>query len=128
MASRHENIEWALAQMVILLRIREKTMAHNPDTIVGQRVKWATDALETTDMSEWAHQAEPPWENLPIVGRVLCREDHNIDLTKGKVYDQLADDTLERESIRIIDDSGEDYIYPRDWFRSEGVIEEVDDG
>jgi len=34
-----------------------------------------------------------------------------------KVYEVLEDDSAERrDSIRVIDESGEDYLYPRAWF------------
>ena len=39
-------------------------------------------------------------------------------MTKGKVYDVLA---VEKGWYRIIDDSGEDYIYPPEMFE---IVEE----
>lgn len=44
----------------------------------------------------------------------LCIENSgNADLVKGKVYPVLSDDEAAREGFtRVIDDSGEDYLYP----------------
>ena len=50
---------------------------------------------------------------------VLCVEnlEYEVSLEKGKVYRQIPDDRLEIDGdIRVIDESGEDYIYPKDMF------------
>ncbi len=36
-----------------------------------------------------------------------------LELTKGKCYEVLS---VERTWYRIVDDSGEDYLYPPEWF------------
>ena len=40
-------------------------------------------------------------------------EDNDMDLTPGKVYTATVED--ERD-FRVVDDSGEDYLYPQSWF------------
>ena len=49
---------------------------------------------------------------------VICiRNDDCDDLQVGKVYRVLADKSAAKDSfIRVIDDSGEDYLYPVDFF------------
>lgn len=49
---------------------------------------------------------------------VICiRNDGNEDLETGKVYQVLADETAARDGfVRVIDESGEDYLYPADYF------------
>jgi hypothetical protein len=49
---------------------------------------------------------------------VLCIENKDSDdLEKRKIYQRLPDEEAEREGyIRIIDESGEDYLYPRSYF------------
>lgn len=49
---------------------------------------------------------------------VLCINNKNEDdLTKFKVYQVLADDSATKDNyLRIIDDSGEDYLYPASYF------------
>ena len=49
---------------------------------------------------------------------VLCvRNDGCDDLEVRKVYQVLADATAAEEGhLRIIDESGEDYLYPADYF------------
>ena len=49
---------------------------------------------------------------------VLCvRSNGSDDLEPRKVYQVLADRAAEREGyLRIIDESGEDYLYPAEYF------------
>ncbi|MCK8604173.1 hypothetical protein [Desulfoferrobacter suflitae] len=51
---------------------------------------------------------------------VLCIEDRDCeDLEKRKIYRVLPDNDAEAEGyLRIIDESGEDYLYPRSYFVS----------
>ena len=48
----------------------------------------------------------------------ICLDDRGCeDLQKGKVYVVLEDPTAARDQyIRVIDDSGEDYLYPGSHF------------
>lgn len=55
----------------------------------------------------------------PITGSfALCVEDGGMeDLEARKVYQVLPDREASREDcVRIIDESGEDYVYPADLF------------
>ena len=49
---------------------------------------------------------------------VLCIENKDCeDLEKRKIYQTLSDKEAETEGyIRVIDESGEDYLYPRSYF------------
>jgi hypothetical protein len=49
---------------------------------------------------------------------VLCIENNDCDdLEKRKIYQMLPDEEAEKEGyIRVIDESGEDYLYPRSYF------------
>ena len=49
---------------------------------------------------------------------VLCIEDRDCDdLEKGKVYAAAPDSAAKRDGyIRIVDESGEDYLYPESYF------------
>ena len=49
---------------------------------------------------------------------VLCIRTHGSeDLEPRKVYQLLADRAASREGyVRVIDESGEDYLYPADYF------------
>ena len=51
-------------------------------------------------------------------GFVFClRNDGCDDLEPRKVYQSLSDPDAEKEGyLRVIDESGEDYIYPADYF------------
>jgi len=48
----------------------------------------------------------------------LCIENKDCeDLEKRKIYQILPDDEAEKEGyLRIIDESGEDYLYPQSYF------------
>ncbi len=49
---------------------------------------------------------------------VLCiRSEDCEDLEARKVYRLLPDETATRDGyVRVIDESGEDYLYPQDYF------------
>ena len=49
---------------------------------------------------------------------VICiQNDGNEDLVPGKVYQVLEDDRAARaEYLRVVDESGEDYLYPTRYF------------
>ena len=48
----------------------------------------------------------------------LCVENRDCeDLEKRKVYQILPDDESEKDGyLRVVDESGEDYLYPRSYF------------
>ena len=48
----------------------------------------------------------------------LCIENSDCeDLEKRKIYQVLPDDEAEKEGyFRVIDESGEDYLYPQSYF------------
>ena len=49
---------------------------------------------------------------------VLCIENKDCaDLEKRKIYQVLPDEESEKEGyLRVIDESGEDYLYPQSYF------------
>ncbi len=49
---------------------------------------------------------------------VLCVNNKDCeDLVKRKIYQVLADDDAKKEGyLRVIDESGEDYLYPESFF------------
>ncbi len=49
---------------------------------------------------------------------VVCiRNDGAEDLEARKIYQVMPDETASSEGyLRVIDESGEDYLYPRDYF------------
>ena len=58
---------------------------------------------------------------------VVClRNDGEDDLELRKLYVSLPDDTAAEAGLRrIIDESGEGYLYPADWFAPVEVSEET---
>lgn len=52
---------------------------------------------------------------------VVCLEKHSLgdfsndDVTVGRLY-ELVEENAGNGMIRIIDESGEDYLYPASWF------------
>ena len=56
-----------------------------------------------------------------ILGYMVCvnNEGYPASLQLGKSYQVLPDDNAEPDEIRVIDESGEDYLYPADYFSSE---------
>ncbi|MEW6363535.1 MAG: hypothetical protein AB1714_02730 [Acidobacteriota bacterium] len=44
-------------------------------------------------------------------------EGYEASLERNKIYVVLSDEEAERDGdIRVVDESGEDYLYPADWF------------
>ena len=60
---------------------------------------------------------------------VLCIENKDCeDLEKRKVYQVLPDDKAADEGyLRIVDESGEDYLYPESYFISVELPRKVQD-
>jgi hypothetical protein len=55
----------------------------------------------------------------PAHGFALCIEpgEYEAHLVVGKVYRVVTPEPRDRKAdIRIVDESGEDYLYPRGWF------------
>lgn len=59
---------------------------------------------------------------------VICTKNEDCeDLALFKVYPVLADENAAKvDYIRIIDDSGEDYLYPSDYFMPISLTEEIE--
>ena len=58
-------------------------------------------------------------ENIPNPEFVVClrNDDYPVSLEQHKIYQILPDDDAAQDgALRIIDESGEDYLYPREWF------------
>ena len=55
------------------------------------------------------------------LGYMFCinNEGYPASLELGKSYEVLPDDNAEPDEIRVVDESGEDYLYPADYFSSE---------
>jgi hypothetical protein len=48
---------------------------------------------------------------------VLCITDAEPDLELRKVYEVLADASASKDNyLRVVDESGEDYLYPSEYF------------
>ena len=50
---------------------------------------------------------------------VICveNEGYEVSLERRKIYEALPDPDAEKHGqIRVIDESGEDYLYPKNWF------------
>ena len=60
---------------------------------------------------------------------VICirNEGYEVSLERRKVYEVLSDPASERHQLlRIIDESGEDYLYPEDFFLPVGLPKPVE--
>jgi hypothetical protein len=57
----------------------------------------------------------------------VCITDSEPDLEMRKIYQIVPDATAEKEGhLRIIDESGEDYLYPANFFVSVEVSKEAE--
>lgn len=56
-------------------------------------------------------------ENVRQFAVCVRNEDHEESLELRKIYEVLEDlSAAKHNMIRVIDEEGEDYLYPRDWF------------
>ena len=56
-------------------------------------------------------------KNTPEFVVCLKNDGYAASLERHKIYRVLADPEAERHvDLRIVDESGEDYLYPKDWF------------
>jgi hypothetical protein len=52
---------------------------------------------------------------------------YEASLERNKIYPVIPDAEAEREGdVRVVDESGEDYLYPADWFVAIEVPEAVE--
>jgi hypothetical protein len=59
---------------------------------------------------------------------VICveNEDYEVSLERRKIYEALPDPNAEKHGqIRVIDESGEDYLFPREYFVAVNLPEET---
>lgn len=62
------------------------------------------------------HGGWPPKPRRDEIRHVVClRSGDYGDVVAGKVYEAIGD-VDDRGTLRVIDDSGEDYLYSADWF------------
>ena len=62
---------------------------------------------------------------------VVCisNEGHPASLEKRKIYVMLRDPVAEKHGLlRIVDESGDDYLYPKAFFRSVALPQSVQEG
>ena len=56
-------------------------------------------------------------ENVRQFAVCVRNEEYEESLELRKIYEVLEDATAAKQGmIRVIDEEGEDYLYPRDWF------------
>jgi len=47
----------------------------------------------------------------------ICNDDYQVSLERRKIYDLIPDPEAERHhQLRVVDESGEDYLYPAHYF------------
>ncbi len=56
---------------------------------------------------------------------VVCvrNEGYELDLKRWGIYKVVPDENLEPDDLRVVDETGEDYIYPASYFVSPGELE-----
>lgn len=53
-----------------------------------------------------------------VTNLAVCveNEGYELDLRPGLVYEVVPDESIEPDDVRVIDETGEDYIYPARFF------------
>ncbi len=62
-------------------------------------------------------------------GYVVCTRNEGCDdLDRRKIYRVVGDDAADAEGyLRVLDESGEDYLYPADYFMAIELPQEVEE-
>lgn len=67
-------------------------------------------------------------ENPKHFAVCVHNEEHEESLELRKIYEILDDPAAaEHNMVRVIDEEGEDYLYPRDWFLSIQLPHEIEE-
>ena len=67
-------------------------------------------------------------KNMPRQQLVVCvsNKDYSVSLEKRKIYIALRDPAAEEHGLtRVVDESGDDYLYPKRLFRSINLPETI---
>jgi hypothetical protein len=65
-------------------------------------------------------------KNLSEIKFVVCVAHSEPDLQPKKLYQVLPERENERNFLRVIDDSGEDYLYPKAYFIPVKIVKNAD--
>jgi len=57
---------------------------------------------------------------------VICINNSEPELQKFKIYQVIEEHTEDNNFIRVIDDSGEDYLYPVEYFNAINLPQKVE--
>lgn len=77
-----------------------------------------TGSAAKSSKSNGSSTKSRPKPRRPLVTAALClRSDKNSELVPRKLYRLLPDKIAASEGyVRVVDDSGDDYLYPADYF------------
>lgn len=84
---------------------------------LGSSVISAVMETYEIDLSRGISISEQQEPSEPTFAVCIKRDDYTVSLERHKIYRVLPDlEALEDHELRVIDESGEDYLFPRDWF------------
>jgi len=69
-------------------------------------------------------------KNITSHQLVICikNDDYPVSLETRKIYEAIPDIEAEKHNqIRVIDESGEDYLYPEDYFIPVSLPKDIED-
>jgi hypothetical protein len=61
----------------------------------------------------------PAMPTLPVVGFAVClaNDGYDVSLCRNKIYAMVEDSEARANGLlRVVDETGEDYLYPAEWF------------
>jgi hypothetical protein len=85
------------------------------------RKKSSANAIWTEDMKRAKHET-------PLFAVCINNTEYPASLELHKIYRVIADEEAAQDGdIRVIDEGGEDYLYPADWFAMVKLPQAVQD-
>lgn len=83
---------------------------------LGSSVISAGVTISEIDLSQ-GNVISPQKHSEPAFAVCIKNDGYAVSLERHKIYRVLPDaEAMEDHELRVVDESGEDYLFPRDWF------------
>jgi len=78
-----------------------------------------TEAAAIKEVRNQIADEVPAMPTLPIAGFAVClaNDGYDVSLCRNKIYAMVDDSEARADGLlRVVDETGEDYLYPAEWF------------
>ena len=78
-----------------------------------------TEAVAIKEVRNQIADEVPAMPTLPVAGFAVClaNDGYDVSLCRNKIYAMVEDSEARADGLlRVVDETGEDYLYPAEWF------------